>query len=120
MLECLFDNKVPKEDADMLVQQFMAEEIKAGLINKVISKVLANRLKKVTGSIISVNQSAFLKDRLNLDGPLIINKVLAWVKKRHNQAFMLEIDFKKAYDNVNWGFIKSVMEQLGFPSMWCG
>ncbi|XP_076957720.1 uncharacterized protein LOC143633271 [Bidens hawaiensis] len=41
----------------------------AGIISKVISKVLANRLKKVLGFVISENQSAFLDDRFILDGP---------------------------------------------------
>ncbi|MFS7958360.1 putative RNA-directed DNA polymerase [Helianthus anomalus] len=90
-----------------------------GIINKVVSKVLANRLKKVLGSVISVNQSAFLKDRLILDGPLILNEVFAWLKKRRDKAFLFKIDFAKAYDNVNWNFVLSIMAQLGFPQRWC-
>ncbi|KAJ0567310.1 putative RNA-directed DNA polymerase [Helianthus annuus] len=90
-----------------------------GIVSKLVSKVLANRLKKVTGSVISANQTAFLKDRLILDGPLILNEVLAWAKKARYKAFLLKIDFAKAYDNVNWEFVDSVMRQLGFPSRWC-
>ena len=32
---------------------------------------------------------------------------------------MLKIDFEKAYDNVNWGFLISMLEQMNFPSRWC-
>ncbi|XP_021980836.1 uncharacterized protein LOC110876986 [Helianthus annuus] len=90
-----------------------------GAINKVVSKVLADRLKKVLGSIVSVNQSAFLKGKFILDGPLIINEVINWIKKKKKKAFLLKLDFEKAYDNVNWGFILSVMRQMGFPPLWC-
>ena len=38
-----------------------------GLISKVISKVLAARVKKVLGDVISETQSAFLKGRFILD-----------------------------------------------------
>ncbi|XP_021984796.1 uncharacterized protein LOC110880609 [Helianthus annuus] len=45
-----------------------------GMVNKVISKVLALRLKKVTGSVVSFSQSAFLSGSFILDGPLMINE----------------------------------------------
>ncbi|KAJ0539673.1 putative RNA-directed DNA polymerase [Helianthus annuus] len=90
-----------------------------GIINKVVSKVLANRLKMVIGSVISETQSAFLKERLIMDGPLILNEVLAWARKNGIELFLFKIDFAKAYDNVNWHFLSSIMQQLGFPPKWC-
>ncbi|XP_022041786.1 uncharacterized mitochondrial protein AtMg01250-like [Helianthus annuus] len=44
---------------------------------------------------------------------------MEWLKKRNRKAFLLKIDFEKAYDNVNWNFLISIMEQMGFPSTWC-
>ncbi|KAM0019451.1 putative RNA-directed DNA polymerase [Helianthus debilis subsp. tardiflorus] len=52
-----------------------------GVISKVVSKVLANRLKVVIGSVISESQSAFIKDNYILDGPLMINEITNWGKK---------------------------------------
>ncbi|KAM0043465.1 putative RNA-directed DNA polymerase [Helianthus debilis subsp. tardiflorus] len=34
-------------------------------------------------------------------------------------AFFLKIDFKKAYDNVNWKFVVNVLRQMGFQDKWC-
>lgn len=45
--------------------------------------------------------------------------MLEWLKKRKKKAFLLKIDFEKAYDNVNWHFLLSMMNQMGFPSLWC-
>ncbi|XP_035841330.1 uncharacterized protein LOC110919205 [Helianthus annuus] len=54
-----------------------------GVNNKVLSKVLlANRLKKVLHLLISNSQTAFLKDRVILNGPLILNEVISWVKRK--------------------------------------
>ncbi|KAJ0547939.1 putative RNA-directed DNA polymerase [Helianthus annuus] len=89
-----------------------------GVVNKVISKVLANRLKKVLGSVISNSQSAFLGDRFILDGPLIINEVCSWLKKSKKEALLFKIDFEKAYDNINWGFVIDVLRQMGFGARW--
>ncbi|XP_021991187.1 uncharacterized protein LOC110887939 [Helianthus annuus] len=81
--------------------------------------ILANRLKKVIASVISENQSAFLKGKFILDGPLIISETVNWLKKKKKKAFLFKLDFEKAYDNVNWGFVESVMTQMGFPQRWC-
>ncbi|KAJ0550751.1 putative RNA-directed DNA polymerase [Helianthus annuus] len=70
------------------------------------------------GKIISETQTAFLKDRFILDGPLIINELYGWIKKT-GRKFLLKIDFEKAYDDVNWGFLLAVMGQMGFPDKWC-
>ncbi|MFS7950995.1 putative RNA-directed DNA polymerase [Helianthus anomalus] len=90
-----------------------------GVINKVISKILANRLKIVLQSVISNSQSAFLGNRFILDGPLIINEVCSWLKRSKKKALMLKIDFEKAYDNVSWSFVLDVMSQMGFGPRWC-
>ncbi|KAM0018703.1 putative RNA-directed DNA polymerase [Helianthus debilis subsp. tardiflorus] len=68
--------------------------------------------------VISESQSPFLKGRYILDGPLIVNELLAWLKKKHKDLFLLKIDFEKAYDNVNWGFLVSILDQMGFPDRW--
>ncbi|KAJ0920733.1 putative RNA-directed DNA polymerase [Helianthus annuus] len=90
-----------------------------GVISKTISKILANRLKMVIGTIISENQTAFLKGRYILDSPLMLNEIMAWIKKYNKKVFLLKIDFEKAYDNVCWSFLLDIMGQMGFPDLWC-
>lgn len=31
---------------------------------------------------------------------------------------MFKVDFEKAYDSVDWGYLDSVMERMSFPSLW--
>ncbi|XP_021991610.1 uncharacterized protein LOC110888390 [Helianthus annuus] len=80
-----------------------------GIISKLISKVLAARMKEVIGKVISVSQSAFLKERYILDGPLILNEIIGWVKRNKKRAFFLKIDFEKAYDNKWCSWVKGVI-----------
>ncbi|RVW15620.1 hypothetical protein CK203_077767 [Vitis vinifera] len=47
-----------------------------GGLYKLLAKVLANRLKKVIGKVISPDQNAFIKGRQILDGSLIANEVM--------------------------------------------
>ncbi|KAJ0797670.1 putative RNA-directed DNA polymerase [Helianthus annuus] len=90
-----------------------------GTVSKILSKVLANRLKTVIDKVINENQTGFIAGRYILDGPLIVSEVIAWAKQSGKKFFMFKIDFAKAYDNVNWGFLIMVMRQMRFPEEWC-
>ncbi|KAJ0547821.1 putative RNA-directed DNA polymerase [Helianthus annuus] len=57
-----------------------------GVVNKVISKILANRMKLVLESVISESQSAFLKDKFILDGPLVVSEIHTWLKKKQEKS----------------------------------
>lgn len=92
-----------------------------GVINKAISKVLMNRLKGVINDLIADEQSAFVAKRSILEGPLILNKVISWLKKSKGQGMFLKLDVAKAFDSVYWEFLDKVLMQMNFPPRWrCG
>ena len=47
---------------------------------KITSKLLALRLPRVVETVVSVEQTAFVKGRQILDGPLLVNRLLDWRK----------------------------------------
>ncbi|KAK2383073.1 hypothetical protein QL285_070563 [Trifolium repens] len=52
-----------------------------GCLYKIIAKVLTSRLARVMDTVISSTQSAFIKGRNLVDGVLVVNEVVDWVKK---------------------------------------
>ncbi|GJX41196.1 RNA-directed DNA polymerase, eukaryota [Tanacetum coccineum] len=70
--------------------------------------------------IIREVQSAFIKDRFILDGVLVINEVVEFIKKSRKRCLIFKVDFEKAYDCVNWEFLEDIMQQMGFGRKWCG
>lgn len=72
-----------------------------GCIYKIISKILASRLKGVLPGIISTTQTAFLKGRQILDGVLVANEVINYAKKKKKPLYLFKVDFEKAYDSVS-------------------
>ncbi|GJR36307.1 RNA-directed DNA polymerase, eukaryota [Tanacetum coccineum] len=76
-------------------------------------KILAKRIKKVIGGLIGDEQNAFIKGRFILDGSLIANEAFDFLKKKKKRAFLLKIDFEKAYVSVNWKFITDTMGHMG-------
>jgi len=57
-----FITLVPKKDNPSNLNDFRPISL-LGCVYKILSKVLANRLKKVLSSVIDINQSAFLGGR---------------------------------------------------------
>ncbi|KAL5572899.1 hypothetical protein UlMin_022496 [Ulmus minor] len=90
------------------------------VLYKIISKMLANRLRKVMNYIISVEQSAFIPGRLISDNAIIGFECLHAIKRRKTKKnhLALKLDMEKAYDRVEWGFIREVMGKLGFSVGW--
>ncbi|GJX95375.1 RNA-directed DNA polymerase, eukaryota [Tanacetum coccineum] len=87
---------------------------------KIISKILANRLSEVVDELVSHEQSALIKGRQILDGPLILNEVISWCKARNRQALIFKVDFQKAYDSVLWDYLDELLEKFGFGYKWRG
>ncbi|XP_059431505.1 uncharacterized protein LOC132165008 [Corylus avellana] len=91
------------------------------VIYKLISKMLANRLKKILPHVISPAQSAFIPGRLITDNVLAAYETLHTMHTRMKgkQGFMaIKLDMSKAYDRMEWGFLEAVMRRLGFDLRW--
>lgn len=88
---------------------------------KLISKILANRFKAILPSIISENQSAFIPDHLITDNVLVAFEFMHYLNHKidRNENYMsIKLDMSKAFDRVEWNFIKGVMKKLGFANLW--
>ncbi|XP_035838173.1 uncharacterized protein LOC118485810 [Helianthus annuus] len=91
-----------------------------GCINKVVSKVLVNRLKIVIHKLVSEEQTGFLSGRSILDGVIILNELIPWLKKNKREGMILKVDIEKAYDSLSWEFLNSMLCQMNFPEKWRG
>ncbi|KAG7594156.1 Reverse transcriptase zinc-binding domain [Arabidopsis thaliana x Arabidopsis arenosa] len=88
---------------------------------KIISKILSKRLQPVLQNIISDNQSAFVTQRAISDNVLITHETLHYLKTSgaKKKCFMtVKSDMSKAYHRLEWGFIKDVLERMGFHEKW--
>ena len=67
----------------------------------------------------SDSQSAFIKGRQILNGILIANELVDDVKcKKKKDLLLFKVDFEKAYDSVDWGYLEEVMVKMNFPRLW--
>jgi hypothetical protein len=72
---------------------------------KVCAKAYATRLAPIAQRVISKSQTAFLKDRNILEGPIALLEIVHELKHTKGKGVLLKLDFEKAYDRVNWEFV---------------
>ncbi|GJU01497.1 RNA-directed DNA polymerase, eukaryota [Tanacetum coccineum] len=112
-----FITLIPKLNDAKFVKDFRPISL-IGCQYKIVGKILANRLSLVIGNLISKEQSAFIRGRKILDGPLILSEVIDWCNQKKNKAMIFKFDFEKAYDSVKWEFLDMILNRFGFGEAW--
>ncbi|KAE8770246.1 hypothetical protein D1007_58052 [Hordeum vulgare] len=70
------------------------------------AKVCATRLSPVADRIAHPLQSAFLKGRKIHDGILALHEIVHEVASKGLKGVFLKLDFQKAYDRLDWSFLR--------------
>ena len=84
------------------------------VIYKIISKLIADRLKKGLVDLISEEQSGFVASRQVLDGIFIATEVIHSMARSKEKVMFIKLDMVKAYDRVRWPFLQWVLSDFGF------
>ena len=105
---------IEKKDRD---EKFIKNLRPISLLNidtKLISKILAGRLKNVLLSLISSDQTAYVKGRFISEDSRLISDVLEICDKLQIKRFLMTVDIEKAFDSINHCFLIKVLEKYGF------
>lgn len=83
---------------------------------KIISKILVNRLKHHLPNIVSENQMSLISYNI-----MVAHEIFHSLKSRKRQAtsyMAVKTDITKAYDRLEWRFLKEPMQFMGFGEKW--
>ncbi|XP_060194976.1 uncharacterized protein LOC132624175 [Lycium barbarum] len=87
-------------------------------INKVISRMVQDKLECLLPSIISPNQFGFFKGRCIIENVLLTQKVVTDIRQRGKPAnVVLKLDMEKTYNRVSWMFLIRVLRKMGFAKV---
>lgn len=87
------------------------------VVYKVVTKIITSRLKEILPCVVSENQSSFIPGRSTMDNILILHETINSLKnlKGKRGYMVIKLDLEKAYDRLEWSFVKDTMNCLGIP-----
>ena len=93
----------------------------SNVVSRIVSKVLANRVKPILPNIISDSQSAFVPDRLISDNTSVAYEMLHRLRNKRKGKIghmAVKLVISKVYDRVEWEFLRKIMVKLGLAEKW--
>ena len=75
---------------------------------------MANKMRSVLNNIISDDQKGFLKGRYLEENTRLIYDIMQYYKDSNKSGILLLIDFEKAFDSIEWPFIRKVLKRYNF------
>lgn len=76
--------------------------------------MMANRLGPCLNSLISVHQSAFVKNMNIAESILVANEISHNILSKRSRGLIFKIDFAKAFDFINWDFLEESLRSMHF------
>jgi hypothetical protein len=111
---------IPKGESQKSMKDWRPISL-CNVLYKIVAKVLANRLKPVLDKCISENQSAFVPGRSILDNAMAAIEIIHYMKAKtrgKKGEVALKLDISKAYDHIDWEYLKDMMAKMGFCQKW--
>ena len=81
---------------------------------KIASKASALRIRKVLSSLISSDQTAFVKGSYIGESVRLLNNILEYTDNNNIEAILFSGDFEKAFDSVDHTFLFATLIEFGF------
>jgi hypothetical protein len=111
-LKSTFITLIPKVDKPMSFGDFRPISL-CNMAYKIIAKVIACRLKPFLSKALSLEQLGFLKGRQILDVVGTAQECMHNIKTKNLKALVLKLDLQKAYDCVNWDYLRLILLRTG-------
>jgi hypothetical protein len=118
LLNAAYITIIPKKIDALLAKDFRPISLIHSFA-KLITKILANRLAPLLNSLVSSNQSAFVRGRSIHDNFILVQQTVKALQRQKISSLFLKLDISKAFDSVSWSFLLEVLSHLGFGVSWC-
>ncbi|XP_015267376.1 PREDICTED: neuronal acetylcholine receptor subunit alpha-9 [Gekko japonicus] len=82
--------------------------------NKILTSIMANRLKTFITNYISPDQTGFIPGRQITDNIRRTLDIIIHQRTARKETLLLALDFEKAFDSVEIPYIMSLLQKMGF------
>ncbi|MCO5558694.1 hypothetical protein L7F22_012280 [Adiantum nelumboides] len=87
-------------------------------VYKILARMITLRLRPFLPDLIHSSQTGFVHDRSILDNVVTFYEAVEWARQTGQPTAIMLLDFEKAYDRVDWGFLEGTLHRMGFPDAW--
>jgi hypothetical protein len=99
-LNAMFLTLIPKENNSTSPLHFRPIAL-CIVIYKLLTKIIATRLKPILPFIISLEQSGYVEGRTILDSVILAHEVIHSLHSTKSQGMLLKLDLSKAFDKLS-------------------
>jgi hypothetical protein len=116
-LNATFLTLVPKEERVTNLRNFRPIAL-CNVIYKIISKVIALRLKPILPFIISKEKSGYVEGRKIMDSVILVHEIIHSLKSTRTLGMLLKLDLSKYFDKLSWQYMKALLSAFSFNMDW--
>ena len=81
---------------------------------KIISSVIAERLKSIMNVLIAPQQSAYLKGRYIGENSRLVYDIIESLNHEHRSGLIIAADFEAAFESVSWNYLMCTLDAYNF------
>ena len=111
---------IPKKNDPQNITDFHPISL-GNVVSYIVSKVPANWVKSILPNVISNAQSAFIPNRLITNNTTVAYEMLHRMRNQRKGKtchMAIKLDISKAYDRVEWSFLRRIMLKMGLLDQW--
>jgi hypothetical protein len=87
---------------------------------RLLTKVLARRFAPRMVELVHANQTTIIRGRCMHDNFLLVKESAKLLHQKRIPSMLLKVDVAKAFDNISWPFLISILRQRRFGPRWTG
>ena len=104
---------IPKEKNPLSMERFHPISL-CNTSYKILTKILATRMKKIMAKIISKTQGVFIAGRQIMDNIIIVQEAIHSILECKQQGMAIKLDMENTFNRVNQFFLFEIMLRMGF------
>ena len=116
-LNTSFISLIPKQYTTQSADKYKPIAL-CNVVYKIISKVVANRLKPLLPSLVSMEQACYVEGRKIINNIIQAHKVFHSLTINRKAGMIMQLDIAKAYDKLSWNYIRKLLIAFGFDHSW--
>jgi hypothetical protein len=109
---------LPKRDDVITADGFRPISLQ-GTALKILCKVLTRRIQPHIPALVAIDQSGFIRGWNITDNFAYAAELVQCCYKRRSPTIVLKLDFRKAFDSVDWAALDRILRARGFGDVWC-